>query len=68
MLTFARGRRGRHVIKEIEIFDDEPLVFMGQTWGFARASGVLFAFSVAIKTFFITSAHLFYHERKPFLS
>ena len=67
-LTFARGRQGRHVIKEIGIFGDEPLVFMGQTWGFARASGVLFAFAVAIKTFFITSAHLFHHERKPFLS
>ena len=35
---------------------------MGQTWGFARASGVLFAFAVAIKTFFISSAHLFHHE------
>ncbi|WP_298948770.1 hypothetical protein [uncultured Alloprevotella sp.] len=67
-LTFAPGRQGAGVIKEIGIFDDEPLVFMGQTWGFARASGVLFAFAVAIKTFFITSAHLFYHERKPFLS
>ena len=68
MLTFACGRRGRHVIKEIGIFDDEPLVFMGQTWGFVRASGVLFAFAIAIKTFFITSVHLFHHERKPFLS
>ena len=68
MLTFARGRRGRHVIKEIEIFDDEPLVFMGQTWGFARASGVLFAFAVAIKTFFITSVSCFYRERKGVLS
>ena len=67
-LTFARDRQGAGVVKEIGIFGDEPLVFMGQTWGFARASGVLFAFSVAIKTFFITSAHLFYHARKPFLS
>ncbi|MBF0951945.1 MAG: hypothetical protein HXK18_00085 [Alloprevotella tannerae] len=67
-LTFARDRQGAGVVKEIGIFGDEPLVFMGQTWGFARASGVLFAFSVAIKTFFITSANLFYHERKPFLS
>ena len=67
-LTFARGRQGAGVVKEIGIIDDEPLVFMGQTWGFARASGVLFAFSAAIKTFFITSAHLFHHERKPFLS
>ena len=68
MLTFARGRQGAGVVKEIGIIDDGPLVFMGQTWGFARASGVLFAFAVAIKTFFITSVHLFYHERKPFLS
>ena len=68
MLTFARGRRGRHMIKGIGIFDDEPLVFMGQTWGFVRASGVLFAFAVAIKTFFITSVSLFYREMKPFSS
>ena len=47
-LTFARGRQGAGVVKEIGIIDDEPLVFRGQTWGFARASGVLFAFAVAI--------------------